>query len=226
MPAYRPPFIWLHLKKCAGQSMRAALGDCYRQTDRLDPRPFVALPPEEWNDCLNNYRVPLGDFDYRRMLFAREHLYGPEAFDAALKFAVVRNPYDRLVSCWKYVRPESWRVMPRYLRSRLSLTSFLEMLPEIWESKADRHLATHTAPIWPDVSDRDGTLLLDEICRLETIAEDFARVALRIGAAGAAFPHENRNRDDTGYRRHYTRKSRALLERLYAADLENLGYDF
>ena len=66
----------------------------------------MSLPQEEWNDSLNNYRVPLGDFDYRHMLFVKTYLYEAKAFDDALKFAVVRNLYDRLVSCWKYkVRP-------------------------------------------------------------------------------------------------------------------------
>ena len=95
----KPIFTWLHLKRRAGQSVRAAFGDSYRKTDRMNPQPFVSLPPEEWNDSLNNYRVPLGNFDYRHMLFAKTHLYEAETFDDAFEFTVVGYPMTALCIC-------------------------------------------------------------------------------------------------------------------------------
>ena len=51
-------FFYLHIKKAAGQSMRNFLEDVYIQTDRFDPKPFIALPKNQWNDNLNNFRIP------------------------------------------------------------------------------------------------------------------------------------------------------------------------
>ena len=225
------PFFWLHIKKSAGQSIRAALGNAYRRTDRANPAPFIALPRAEWNDNLNNFRIPLGDYDYRRMLFAKRFLFDDEeAFRATFKFAVVRNPYDRALSCWRYLYSRQTRLWRRTL-TYFSFEYFLRSLPEIWAEKRNRHIATHTAPMWPDITDEDeATLLLDDVAYLERLPEEFARIAAAIGLDGGQIPHKNASRSAAGgasrkpLARAYTRRTRALVESLYEADIENLGY--
>lgn len=220
------PVFWLHIKKSAGQSVRAALGDAYQETNRSRPSVFLALPRTEWNDNLNNYRVPLGDYDYRRMLFAKRFLFDSEAtFERTFKFAVVRNPYARAVSCWRYLysrHPRLWR----RARTYLSFEYFLRSLPEIWETRSNRHIATHTAPIWPDITDESGQVLLDYTARLEQLDRDFSEIASRVGLATRRLPHRNHRGGGADYRRRYTRKTRALVEELYGQDIERLGYDF
>ena len=219
------PYIWLHIKKAAGQSMRTALGASYVQTRRQSSLPFESLPKEQWNDNLNNFRVPLGAYDYRRMLFAKKYLY--DDFDARFKFAIVRNPYDRAVSCWRYLTEPVWRASPRYWRARRSFTYFLESLPEIWESRSDRHVATHTVPVWPDISGENGELLLDFVGRLESINDDFRVVCEKIDIPFTAFPHVNKSEHRARcYRDAYHRTARAIVERLFAEDIERLGYEF
>ena len=61
-------FFQLHIKKAAGQSMRKSLQGYYSQVNRFKPMPFVAQGKNYWNDILNNFRIPLDDFDYKRML--------------------------------------------------------------------------------------------------------------------------------------------------------------
>lgn len=222
------PFFWLHIKKSAGQSIRTALGDAYQRTDRSNPTPFIALPRAEWNDNLNNFRIPLGEYDYRRMLFAKRFLFDDEeSFRNTFKFAVVRNPYDRALSCWRYLYSRHTRLWRRTL-TYFSFEYFLRSLPEIWAEKRNRHIATHTAPIWPDIIDQDGiTVLLDDIAYLERLPEDFARIASAIGLNKTSLPHKNpgRRTSQNPVSRHYTRKTRALVERLYEDDFVNLYYN-
>lgn len=222
-----PPFLWLHIKKSGGQSIRQAIGSAYVETRRKEARPFVALPRQEWNDNLNNYRVPLGNFDYRRMLFARDYLY-PQDFERRFKFAVVRNPYARAVSAWRYVTrrniiPQFWA---RY-RYRYRFIDFLSMLPEIWANKHNRILATHTAPVWPDISDEGGSSLLDFTAHLETIEQEFPLIAERLSLPDStAFPRVNHHAQTDLYTRAYGRRTRALVEQLYGEDIQHLGYEF
>mgnify|MGYP000347197161 CR=1 FL=1 len=217
------PYFWLHIKKSAGQSVRTALGATYRETDRSHPTPFIALPREEWNDNLNNFRIPLGDYDFRRMLFARRFLFDSEAdFQGTFKFAVVRNPYDRALSCWRYLYSRHTRLWRRAL-TYFSFEYFLRSLPEIWAERRNRHIATHTAPMWPDMTDTDGTLLLDDIAYLERLPEDFSRIARRIELPAYELPHKNRGKTArSSPDRAYSRRTRRLVEELYQEDLENL----
>ena len=226
-------FFWLHIKKCGGESFRDTFTPPYVQTDRiLNYKPFIALPKEEWNDALNNYRIPLGEYDYRRTLFAQKYLYTPTEFEQMFKFTIVRNPYDRILSAWKYLYRNQKNTFKLYLldkksyRLKNNYQTFLEELPEFWKYKKDRHIATHTAPIWPDISDESGHLLLDKIYKLETIKSSLIDISKNIGVSITKFSHINKNRNENSYRQFYTTRTRKLIEQLFAEDLEKLGYEF
>ena len=92
------PFFWLHIKKAGGTSIRSMLQPHYREVDRTQRPPcFIQSSPVEYNDILNNYRVVLGDYQFRRALFAKTYLY-PDHWDRILSFAFVREPTSRAVS--------------------------------------------------------------------------------------------------------------------------------
>lgn len=221
------PYIWLHIKKAGGTSLRVALGDTYCHVDRQsNPIPFVALPKDYWNDNLNFYRMPLGDYEFRRMLFARNYLYPEPEFSQRFKFAIVRNPYSRAVSAWRYLT-RRWKISrPRQMLSHYRFEHFLERLPEFWDNVAtDRHVGTHTAPIWPDVTDEDGSLLLDFVGHIERFQEDYVTICEHIGLPAVDLPRKNTS-GAYDYRKFYNRRSRKLVERFYWEDINELGYDF
>ena len=219
-------FFWLHLKKCGGHSFRRSFSPPYVQTDRgAVPRKITDLPKPEWNDALNNFRVPLGEFDYKRALYAETHLYTNQEFDSMFKFAIVRNPYDRAVSSWRYLF-RAFEPNPRYLMMKSSFVRFLRVLPQLWNSKYNRQIATHTAPIWPDITDESGNLLLDRLYRLEDIDSELEDLNMRLGTEVKALGRINENREQRHYRTHYCEESRALVEDLYSEDLNHLSYEF
>lgn len=197
------------------------------ETQRKAPTTFLDLRREEWNDNLNNFRVPLGEYDYRRMLFAKNFLF-PHDFSERFKFTIARNPYNRAVSCWKYLtrRKVIQKVWPRF-RLRYRFEDFLAILPDAWASKKNRQLATHTAPVWPDITDDEGQLLVDFIGHLETIEEDFGIIARRLDLPSRpSFPQENAYTLQAPNKRTFTRKTKRMVDQLYEADIEMLGYDF
>jgi len=219
-------FFWLHIKKCGGESFRDTFTPPYVQTDRVNnPTPFIAAPKSEWNDVLNNYRIPLGEYDYKRTLFAKKFLYTAEEFDHMFKFAIIRNPYDRAVSTWKYLL-NSKLLYPKRLHMKFSFEKFLTEIPNFWKSKSDRHIATHTAPIWPDITDESGKLLLDQLLKLEHISDDITILQEKLGWDISHFSHVNKNRRTSEYHKHYNAKTRKLVEALYKDDFENLNYEF
>lgn len=221
-------FFWLHIKKCGGQSFRNTFTPPYVQTNRsaVSSKPFIAVPKEEWNDVLNNYRIPLGEYDYRRMTFAKRFLYTKDEFEGMYKFVIVRNPYDRAVSCWKYLfQTDTPRHLKR-LRMKYSFASFLSELPSVWETKQDRHMATHTAPIWSDITDDDNTLLVDDIFKLEDIDGAVSTISQKLGISGRGYSHINKNLRGADYRKYYNSKTRRMIEALYENDIRYLNYQF
>jgi len=221
------PFFWLHIKKAAGQSVRKCLGEYYKETNRKNPLPFIALEKEFYNDTVNNYRVPLGDYDYRRMLFVKEFLYSPAEFDQMFKFAIIRNPYARAVSSWRYLtgNKTKWKMLT-FVNARKSFQVFLERLPYLWRKNVNRLVATHTAPFFSDISDEKGRILLDYVARLETIQNDFNNICDRIGVPQVVFPKVHRGKGGKEYQRYYSPQTRKLVEELYRDDIDVFEYSF
>ena len=91
-------FIFVHVRKAAGSSIR----------DTLEPLSLVK-PTDSWSKVRSRFlRI---EKDYHRYAF-RQHddinvakrLMPPELFESYFKFAFVRNPWDRLVSEYEFIR--------------------------------------------------------------------------------------------------------------------------
>jgi len=220
------PFFWLHIKKCGGESFRKTFTPPYVQTDRIhNPKPFIAVPKQEWNDVLNTFKIPLGEYDFRRMLFAKKFLYSAEEFNSMYKFVIVRNPYDRAVSAWKYLmRGDQFN--PKYKLMKDSFEYFLSELPHHWNAKYNRHIATHTAPIWNDITDETGNLLVDRIIKLENINTEIELLNDVLNTSIPNFEHTNKNRINNDYINYYNDNSKKLVDELYYDDILNLNYSF
>lgn len=190
-----PPFFWLHIKKSAGTTVKKLLQPHYVSTDHLyHPKNFLMADPAEYNDILNNHRVVLGDYQFKRAQFAKQYLY-PTTWDSTFSFAFSREPVERCVSMFHYLFwiKNSWkRNVTRSLRKyrRYIFTTsrgfdiFLDYVEEAIESKSifepvDSHFTTHVNPMWKDVLDENGQLLLKKIYRTDNV----------VGAVNDVFAH-------------------------------------
>lgn len=162
-----------------------------------------------------------------------------ELFDSYFKFSFVRNPWDRLVSEYKYRRHPM----------RMSFKTWLfERLPEPGFTDAYCHLV----PQHEFIYDGNGRLLADFVGRYESLQAGFDKVCERLGIPPTPLPHENRSLDPPRIRSlndvkkrvrrwlwtlrprnvypHYTQyyddESRAFVADLYRKDIETFGYAF
>lgn len=166
-------FFWLHIKKSAGISTRKLLQPYYNDTDRIKkPKCFILSKPEEYNDVLNNYRVVLGDYQFKRALFAKKYLY-PNNWDNIFSFAFSREPIDRCISMFFYLYYDP--IAPSSVSYEFD--RFLDLV-EITHFQSDTtygpkglHFSTHTAPMYGDITDHNGNILLTKVYRLENLIE-------------------------------------------------------
>lgn len=246
-----PPFFWLHIKKSAGITTRKLLQPYYVEVDRTKRPPnFIQSAPEEWNDIVNNYRVVLGEYQFKRTLFAKQFLY-PDEWDRIVSFAFCRNPIDRCVSMFHYLYWRNGFVLRRELKNAVlrasrafgaskktgggkrfnfnasyAFSAFLDLVAQARVSESiyrpmSLHFTTHTAPMWDDITDHDGNIVLSRVYRLENLVTGINDVFEACGIQKRLnndAPRLNKGTKSNEFapKSHHIR----AIERIYANDFE------
>ena len=147
-------------------------------------------------------------------LLAREYVpFGyvtQDDFAASFKFAVVRNPYDRAISEYRY------KIIDKPAARDLT---FREYVTSLETGKRTRH----DVPQSDFVLDKSGMMVVDKVLRFENLAEDFADVSRRIFGRAIDLPYVNKSTgampvdaEDAGLRR--------TLHRFYERDFDLFKY--
>lgn len=141
------------------------------------------------------------------------------------RFAFVRNPLDRLLSCYSqkivlYARQtgpphQFWRYGSRF-HAAMSFAEFVQEVAKIPDALSDEHFRSqHTFLV------HRGELCCDHLARFETLQCDWQRLRERFGFG--ELPHENRSPHGP-YRDEYTPELARLAAKRYAKDIDLFGY--
>ena len=198
-------FIFVHVRKAAGSSIR----------DTLEPLSLVK-PTDTWSKVKSRFLKT--EKDYRRYAF-RQHddinvakrLMPPELFESYFKFAFVRNPWDRLVSEYEFIRRR-----PDHGRHSKVIKMDFEKYIVYQSNRKDAHQVNMLA-------DKNGKVLMDFIGKFENLHEDWNRVTDKLGIENKTLSHRKKaNIKD--YDSYYTPETRALVGELWKRDIEAFGY--
>jgi|SaaInlStandDraft_1057018.scaffolds.fasta_scaffold32445_3 chondroitin 4-sulfotransferase 11 len=149
-----------------------------------------------------------------------------EKFERYFKFTFVRNPWDRAVSAYTYLKnggsaaSEEDQHWAHFINSFDSFDDFVCQ----WMT-ADNIM--RNALLTPQIlflQDEYGRLAMDFVGRFESLTEDFATIANRL-KLDTTLPHINQSRQ-ASYQDFYSEKSKNIIADLYAVDIDTFGYSF
>jgi hypothetical protein len=160
----------------------------------------------------------------------------PEILGRYFKFAIVRNPWDRLFSDYNYQLKKSRPADSKLFvftagGSRRSFAAWVEAalsaahgIPaQKWGGEVSGHIHRWSPQF--DWISLDGRLGVDFVARLEQLPADFRTVCHRLGLPPTRLPHRNR-RLHWHYSHYYDRATREIVARYYARDIEEFDYEF
>lgn len=151
----------------------------------------------------------------------------PAGFDRSFRFGFVRNPYDRFVSAFVYMRKGGRnRFDSEWAENNIShykdFNSFVLALQQPQIAKSIMSWM-HFRPQHEFLCDTDGVLMVDFVGKYETLETDFRKVSEKLGRA-VTLPHLNPVERDK-YEAYYSAETRAVVHSLYAKDFELFNYN-
>ena len=143
-----------------------------------------------------------------------------EEYDKSyFKFAFVRNPFDRLASCFRHVIQQgSLQNIQEHpdLHRDMTFERFVDVIVDISVDKMDIHFRPQYTFI-PEKPDFLG--------RFESLEEDYVKVCEKIGISGPPQILHKNPTEKTIFKDYYTKESIEKVFRIYKKDFELFGYE-
>lgn len=206
-------YLFIHAPKTGGTSMALALEARAMKDDiMLGDTPKALKRRKRLADVRTAGRLwkhsTLADLD---------GLVQPDEIEDLFVFTMVRNPWDRMVSYYHWLRAQSFEHPVVDLAKRLTFEGFV-VDPLVAQSFASTPAASY-------ITDAQGVERKCLYIRLEHLAQDIAPLEAHLGFA-LDVPHVNRSERTNNYRDAYSDEARARVAEYCAVDIARFGYLF
>lgn len=195
-------FIFVHVPKTGGMSIKKALYQFSSKENQVANKYLIHKCSIKKHDCALKLRDCIK----------------PKIWKTYYKFAFVRNPFDWVVSFYHYIKKD--KKDPRYmLANKLNFKQFMHWFrsasPKKYPArKGQKHYLV----------DRDGSVLVDFIGRLENFNADFRGVCSKLGINTKIY-HVNITKHPH-YTTYYDEDTKVCVQAMFAADLAFFEYVF
>ncbi len=204
-------FIFIHIAKNGGASIRAI----------LDKYSSKSLPRTKINEIISSIPFKrradrLVHYPHIDAIWLRKRI-GHKIFDNAFSFAVIRNPYDQMVSRYEYIRSNKNHHANRDAL-RLKFGEFMEL-----QSSRDWNF---TKTQLSKISNEKGKVIISQIYRFENydkIMPDLCKnIDIELPSKTTRINVSVRGR----YQDYYDSKAKTFVEKYFSEDLEYFKYKF
>ena len=150
-------------------------------------------------------------------------LIGETKYHQAYKFCFVRNPWERLLSYFRFKKKKTEHFDYYLYKPYDDFNDWFLSYEFDRAVSLDYHLK-RTQVDW--ITGPNGQIEMDFIGRFENLEEDFKTVCKRINVAEPQLLQLNKSTDEGHYRKIYSAESIKKAEEFYQRDIEYFGYTF
>lgn len=206
-------YIFVHIPKTGGTSLALALEDRAMRDDiMLGDTPKAVKRRRRLLDAQSAGRL------WKHSTLADiEGVVTRDEIAQIFTFTLVRNPWDRIVSYYHWLRVQSFSHAMVSLAQQTSFEGFLRT-PALQES-------LRRAPYGSYLCNGAGAEQCNLYIRLENFAKDAAPLFDHLGF-DLTLPHENASSRGETFQSYYDDDLRQIVQRICADDIARFGYTF
>ena len=199
-------FLFCHIGKTAGSSIANALAPFSHpmKKDRISKiRSRLALPQKP-----ENVYFPV----HSSCAYAAKRL-PDELYEGLFKFAIVRNPWDRIVSLYHYILMNEKHHRHAKVSAMRDFDAFVR-----YEAKRGKFF------LHQSLCGADGELVVDFVGKFENLSSDFDRICKKLDIS-ASIPHKNKSVHKP-YQEYYSKEAEDIVSQVWKRDIELFDYRF
>lgn len=200
-------FIFIHIPKNAGTS----ISECLRNFTQEDKHWAVSSSTK--HQTLNDLIAMKTEASLSKKIF-RDF-----SFLEYYKFAIVRNPFDRMISLYDYLN--KYKVRNEILKVS-SFEEFVEELnnPSSWVNTL--HSSTQQLNY---IIDQNGSIGVDNVVRFENLDKSIDLIEKELGF-NLELKRLNESKSRKSYKTFYNNNTKKIIEDKFRDDLEIFNYGF
>tara|TARA_Y100000361_G_scaffold126733_1_gene120856 strand:+ start:20103 stop:20756 length:654 start_codon:yes stop_codon:yes gene_type:complete len=199
MLSENPKFIFIHIPKTAGTSIESYL----RLLQKGDCKKHMTI---------KDYENSLGD-----------------SMSEYFKFTVIRNPWDRMVSYWKYRQGKHWAPIDGTINN---FNVWLKFITALDLNNLDGSTSTSNISDFRMGIDSQYNSLISSIGKMDVqlinfdnLQADFNQICDQIGISRYELPHINKT-NRKHYSTYYDEETKDIISQKYSDDIKHFGFTF
>jgi hypothetical protein len=152
-------------------------------------------------------------------------IFGKKKFDGYFKFTIVRNPWDRVVSAFHFLKKGGMNYADKeWADNNLSNYKDFDTFIKKWLNKENIFKYHHFRPQYHYICLKKNKIGVDFVGYIENINSDFEYISNKINI-GTKLRQTNQSPREN-YVKYYSEETKDIVANVYKDDIKLLGYDF
>ena len=154
-------------------------------------------------------------------------MFGSEVYQKLFKFTFVRNPWERIVSAFFFLKNGGISSQDK-MWSDIHLTKYSDFEEFITDLPSTKYHTSwiHFIPQHKFITDPFGRIIIDYIGKTENIKEDIKYISSKIGIKTPDHKRKENPSNHEHYKNYYNKKTKLIIESIYKKDILLFDYEY